>query len=100
MRIGLVLSGGGARCFAQIGALRAFEEHGVEVTAIAANSTAGFIGALFAAGHGAADIYRIFSAADYSALLAFKGGGLLGHGGSRRSWPNTCRRRLQTSSFL
>lgn len=82
MQLGLVLSGGGARCFAQIGALQAFEEHDVEVTAIAANSAAGFIGALFAAGHNAADIYRIFKEADYSALLELKGGGgLLGHGG-------------------
>lgn len=80
MQLGLVLSGGGARCFAQIGALQAFEEHDVEVTAIAANSAAGFIGALFAAGHSAAGIYQIFSGADYSTLLDFKGGGgLLGH---------------------
>lgn len=82
MRLGLVLSGGGARCFAQIGALQAFEEQGAEVTAIAANSTAGFIGALFAAGHDATTIRQIFENADYSALLDVKGGGgLLGHTG-------------------
>lgn len=82
MRLGLVLSGGGARCFAQIGALRAFEERGAEVTAIAANSAAGFIGALFAAGHDAAGIRQIFDNADYGGLLDVKGGGgLLGHAG-------------------
>lgn len=82
MQIGLVLSGGGARCFAQIGALQAFEEHGVEVTAIAANSTAAFIGAFFATGHSAAAIYYVFKNIDYSTLLDVKGGGgMLGHEG-------------------
>ena len=36
MKIGLVLSGGGARCFAQVGVLEVLEEHGVEVAAVAA----------------------------------------------------------------
>lgn len=82
MHVGLVLSGGGARCFAQIGALRAFEERGVRVSAVAANSAAGFIGALLASGHSAATIYEIFSEADYGSLLDVKGGGgLLGHAG-------------------
>ncbi len=82
MKIGLVLSGGGARCFAQIGALHALEEHGVEVTAIAANSTAAFVGAFFAAGHRASAIYKIVKDVDCSALLDFKGGdGIMGHEG-------------------
>lgn len=82
MKVGLVLSGGGARCFAQIGALQALEDHGVEVTAIAANSTAAFIGAFFATGHSAAAIHKIVTDIDYSALLDFKGGGgMMGHEG-------------------
>lgn len=94
MKIGLVLSGGGARCFAQVGALQAFEDHGVEVTAIAANSTAAFIGAFFAAGHSASAIYNIVKEIDYSTLLDFKGGGgMMGHQGIevllRRHVPET-----------
>lgn len=82
MKIGLVLSEGGARCFAQIGALQALEDHGAEVTAIAANSTAAFIGAFIAAGHSASAIYKIVKDIDYSALLDFKGGGgMMGHEG-------------------
>lgn len=82
MKVGLVLSGGGARCFAQIGALKALEERSVEVTAIAANSTAAFIGGFFAAGCSAAAIHEIFREADYGALLDLKGGGgLMGHEG-------------------
>lgn len=80
MQIGLVLSGGGARCFAQVGALRALEEQGAEVTAIAGNSAGAIIGAFYAAGHRAEAIAEILCNADYGALLRVKGGaGLSGH---------------------
>jgi NTE family protein len=80
MQIGLVLSGGGARCFAQVGALKALEEQGAEVSAIAGNSAGAIIGALYAAGHRADEVARILCNADYGALLRVKGGaGLSGH---------------------
>lgn len=50
MDIGLVLSGGGARCFAHVGVQRAFEERGVTPVAIAGVSTGALFGALWAAG--------------------------------------------------
>ena len=34
MKVGVVLGGGGARCFAHIGALQALEEHGFEPVAL------------------------------------------------------------------
>lgn len=82
MQIGLVLSGGGARCFAQVGALRALEEQGADVVAIAGNSTGAVIGALYAAGHRAARLAEIVRGVNYSALLEVKvGAGLSGHAG-------------------
>lgn len=51
-RIGLVLSGGGARGFAHIGVLRALEEEGIPVDCIAGNSMGAVVGGLYAAGVG------------------------------------------------
>lgn len=73
MDIALALGGGGARCFAQIGALRALEEAGHRVVAISACSTAAFIGALYAAGRSADAIYEIAKSADYSSFLNLRG---------------------------
>ena len=82
MGIGLVLSGGGARCFAQIGALKALEDQGIEIGAIAANSTAAILAALYAAGMPASDLYELVSDLDYSSFFHLDGnGGLLGHEG-------------------
>lgn len=82
--IGLALSGGGARCFAQIGALRAIEEAGYRVGAIAANSSAAILGALYAAGHDAAALTSILRETDMASFLDADGGtGLIGHDGVR-----------------
>ena len=84
MRVGLVLSGGGARCFAQIGVLRALEEGGVTVSAIAGASTGGILGALYAAGHRADALQEIVAGVEYSTFLKpGKRSGLIGHGGVR-----------------
>ena len=80
--IGLVLSGGGARCFAQVGALRAVEEAGYRVVAIAANSSAAIIGALYAAGHGAKGVEAIVHDIDWARFMDVDGTtGLIGHRG-------------------
>lgn len=82
MGIGLVLSGGGARCLAQIGALKALEDRGTKVGAIAANSTAAVLAAIYAAGHSAEELYEIVDGIDYARFLQPDGdGGLLGHEG-------------------
>lgn len=73
MDIGLALGGGGARCFAQIGALRALEEAGYRAAAIGGCSTAAFIGALAAAGLEAEQIQAIAREADYSSFLNLRG---------------------------
>ncbi|CAM2069390.1 Patatin-like phospholipase family protein [Sulfidibacter corallicola] len=47
---GLVLGGGGARCFAHIGVLRAFDELGIPIDLIGGTSMGAMIGAQFAMG--------------------------------------------------
>ena len=78
-QVGLALSGGGARCFAQIGALVALEEEGLHPCAIAANSSAAILGALYASGNAAKDVESIVRAIDYSDFLAPTGAGGLVH---------------------
>lgn len=58
-RIGLVLSGGGARGFAHIGVLRVLERHGVVPDVIAGTSMGAVLGALYAAGVRADELYEI-----------------------------------------
>ena len=50
IRIGLSLSGGGARGIAHIGVLKALKEHQLEPSAVAGSSAGAIAGALFAAG--------------------------------------------------
>lgn len=76
------MSGGGARCFAQIGALKALEDRGIEIGAIAANSTAAILAAFYAAGMPASTLYELVSELNYSRFFRLDGnGGLLGHEG-------------------
>ncbi len=86
MKIGVVLSGGGARCFAHIGVLRALEEHGFEPVAMSTCSAGAIVGALHAAGHSPRRIEEIFRDANFLKVLDidFDGGhGLIGYDGLR-----------------
>ena len=58
-RIGLVLSGGGARGAAHIGVLKALEDLHVPIDAIAGTSMGAVVGGLYATGFSAHDIERI-----------------------------------------
>lgn len=49
-RLGLVLSGGGARGLAHIGVLQALDEAGIQIDAISGNSMGAIIGGLYAVG--------------------------------------------------
>jgi NTE family protein/lysophospholipid hydrolase len=57
--LGLVLGGGGARGLAHIGILRAFEEKQIPIDMIGGTSMGAIIAALYAMGHGWADIRDI-----------------------------------------
>jgi len=56
---GVVLSGGGARGFAHIGALEVFDEAGIAIDRIGGTSMGAFIAALYATGVSPREIYRI-----------------------------------------
>ncbi|MEJ2667783.1 MAG: patatin-like phospholipase family protein [Deinococcales bacterium] len=58
-RLGLVLSGGGARGFAHIGVLRVLEREGVHFDVIAGTSMGAVLGALYASGRRAEDLFRL-----------------------------------------
>lgn len=70
-KIGLVLSGGGARALSQIGVLRALEEHRIPIDLIVGNSLGSVIGGLYAAGYSIAQLESIATHADWTELLSF-----------------------------
>ena len=51
VRFGVALSGGGARGFAHIGALKALEEYGLQPDVVSGTSMGALVGVLYAAGH-------------------------------------------------
>ncbi|NOZ08005.1 MAG: BamA/TamA family outer membrane protein [FCB group bacterium] len=65
-KIGLVLSGGGAKGFVHIGALKVIEEAGIHIDYIAGTSMGAFIGALYAVGYSPEQIQTAFLAQDWS----------------------------------
>lgn len=84
MKVGVVLGGGGARCFAHIGVLRAMEEHGFEPVAMSTCSAGAIVGALHAAGHTPRRIEEIFQETNLLKVLDidFDGGnGMIGSDG-------------------
>jgi NTE family protein len=70
-RVGLVLSGGGARGLAQIGVLRALERNKIPIDLIVGNSFGSVIGGLYASGYSIATIESIAVHADWADLLSF-----------------------------
>jgi NTE family protein len=64
-RIGLVLSGGGARGAAHIGVLKVLEENNVPVDAIAGTSMGAVVGGLYASGLSAAEIEQVMTSVDW-----------------------------------
>ncbi len=68
-KIGLALSGGGARGLAQIGVLKVIDELGIQVDFIAGTSTGAFIGGLYAMGYSGNEIEDIFLKMDWKEIL-------------------------------
>lgn len=58
--IGIVLSGGGIRCVAHIGFLKALEQNGITPTHLAGSGTGAIVAALYAAGYKPDDILEFF----------------------------------------
>ena len=59
-KTGLVLSGGGTRGFAHIGALQALEEAGVQADVISGTSVGSIVGALYADGYSPPEMLELF----------------------------------------
>lgn len=69
LKIGLVLSGGGAKGLAHIGALKAIEEAGIRIDYIGGSSMGAIIGGLYASGYSAAELDSIFHATNFNILI-------------------------------
>jgi NTE family protein len=68
-RIGLVMSGGGARGFAHIGLLRVLERHGIELDVVAGTSMGAIVGALYAHGYRADDLHELAASVSWRDVI-------------------------------
>ncbi|MDP3449646.1 MAG: patatin-like phospholipase family protein, partial [Anaerolineaceae bacterium] len=58
-KLGLALSGGGARGFAHIGVLKVLTEENIQVSCLSGTSMGGLVGTLYAIGYTAKEIEKI-----------------------------------------
>ena len=70
VKVGLVLSGGGAKGLAHIGALKVIEEAGVKIDYIGGTSMGAIVGALYASGYSATQLDSIFRNTDFNRLIS------------------------------
>ena len=68
-KVGLVLSGGGAKGFAHIGVLKEIDRAGIQIDYIGGTSMGAIIGGLYAAGFSAIQIETIVKETDFGILL-------------------------------
>lgn len=68
-KVGLVLSGGGAKGFAHIGVLKVLEEAGVKIDYIGGTSMGSVVGGLYASGYNATQIDSIFQSTNFNELI-------------------------------
>ncbi|MGB2128446.1 MAG: patatin-like phospholipase family protein [Flavicella sp.] len=71
-KVGLVLSGGGAKGFAHIGVLKAIEKSGLQLDYIGGTSMGAVVGGLYAANYSAIEIDSIIKSIDFNELLQDK----------------------------
>jgi NTE family protein len=69
VKVGLVLSGGGAKGLAHIGALKVIEESGVKIDYIAGTSMGAIVGALYASGYSADELTKLFKEVNFDELI-------------------------------
>ncbi len=68
-KIGLVLSGGGAKGFAHIGVLKVLEQAGIKIDYIGGTSMGAVVGGLYASGYNATQIDSIFTSTNFNELI-------------------------------
>lgn len=71
VKVGIALSGGGARGFAHIGVLKALQENGIPVDVIAGTSAGSFAGGAFAAGLEPDEIVSVGNKIRWTDIAAF-----------------------------
>ncbi len=69
LKVGVVLSGGGAKGMAHIGTLKVIEEAGVKIDYIGGTSMGAVVGALYASGYSAIELDSIFENVDFNTLI-------------------------------
>jgi len=69
LKVGLVLSGGGAKGLAHIGTLKVIDSLGIRVDYIAGTSMGAIIGSLYASGYSGHQIDSIFQDVDFDAII-------------------------------
>ncbi|MDX5417916.1 MAG: patatin-like phospholipase family protein [Hymenobacteraceae bacterium] len=71
-KVGLVLSGGGAKGIAHVGVLKALEENNIPIDYIVGTSMGGIVGALYAAGYSPSEIEYLVSTEAFQAWATGK----------------------------
>ncbi|WP_085710390.1 MULTISPECIES: patatin-like phospholipase family protein [unclassified Pseudomonas] len=69
-KVGLVLSGGAARGLAHIGVLKALEEQGIKIDAIAGTSMGAVVGGLYASGYKIDELEKLALSIDWQQALS------------------------------
>lgn len=64
-KVGLVLSGGGAKGMAHIGVIKVLEDHGIPIDYVAGTSIGAIIAGLYAAGYSPEEMYDLFSSNEF-----------------------------------
>ncbi|WP_299337546.1 patatin-like phospholipase family protein [uncultured Psychroserpens sp.] len=68
-KIGLVLSGGGAKGFAHIGVLKVIDSLGVKIDYVAGTSMGAIVGSLYASGYSGKQLDSIFRSLDFDKVI-------------------------------
>lgn len=68
-KVGLVLSGGGAKGFAHIGALKVIDSLGIKIDYVAGTSMGAIIGSLYATGYSGKQLEELFNNTDFDELI-------------------------------
>lgn len=69
MKIGLVLSGGGARGIAHLGVIKALEEAGIHFSIVSGTSAGAIIGAFYAHGYAPDEVFKIITSTNLYKLM-------------------------------
>ncbi len=69
IKVGLVLSGGGAKGLAHIGVLKVLEDAGVQIDYVAGTSMGAIVGGLYASGYSARQLDSLFRSIDFDKVI-------------------------------